>query len=77
VHSVAAAKARRTERSGNDFTARFPLAAAAVGALPANSFLIDGEAIVTNAKGLAVFATADQRQPVVILFRSVWGPDCS
>jgi ATP-dependent DNA ligase len=26
-----------------------------VGALPANSFLIDGEAIVTNAKGLAVF----------------------
>jgi ATP-dependent DNA ligase len=24
-------------------------------ALPANSFLIDGEAIVTNAKGLAVF----------------------
>jgi bifunctional non-homologous end joining protein LigD len=25
------------------------------GALPANSFLIDGEAIVTNAKGLAVF----------------------
>jgi ATP-dependent DNA ligase len=33
---------------------RFPLAAA-VGALPANSFLIDGEAIVTNAKGPAVF----------------------
>jgi len=42
-------------RNGNDFTTRFPLAAAAVGALPANSFLIDGEAIVTNAKGLAVF----------------------
>ena len=35
-------------RNGNDFTARFPLAAA-VGALPANSLLIDGEAIVTNA----------------------------
>ena len=32
-----------------------PLAAAAVAALPAHSFLIDGEAIVTNAKGLAVF----------------------
>ena len=31
------------------------MAAAAVGALPANSFLLDGEAIVTNAKGLAVF----------------------
>ncbi len=28
---------------------------AAVGALPANSFLIDGEAIVTNGDGLAVF----------------------
>jgi bifunctional non-homologous end joining protein LigD len=46
---------RLVTRNGNDFTARFPLAAAAVGALPANSFLIDGEAIVTNAKGLAVF----------------------
>ncbi len=31
-------------RNGNDFTARFPLAAAAVAALPAHSFLIDGEA---------------------------------
>ena len=46
---------RLITRNGNDFTARFPLAAAAVGALPANSFLIDGEAIVTNTKGLAVF----------------------
>jgi bifunctional non-homologous end joining protein LigD len=42
-------------RNGNDFTARFPLTAAAVVALPAHSFLIDGEAIVTNDKGLAVF----------------------
>jgi bifunctional non-homologous end joining protein LigD len=33
----------------------FPLAAAAVTALPARSFLIDGEAIVTDASGLAVF----------------------
>ena len=38
-----------------DFTARFPLAAAAVTALPGRSFLIDGEAIVTDDKGLAVF----------------------
>jgi ATP-dependent DNA ligase len=38
-------------RNGNDFTSRFPLAAAAVASLPANSFLVDGEAIVTNAKG--------------------------
>jgi bifunctional non-homologous end joining protein LigD len=42
-------------RHGNDFTARFPLAAAAVASLQARSFLIDGEAIVTDAKGLAVF----------------------
>jgi bifunctional non-homologous end joining protein LigD len=32
-------------RNGHDFTARFPLAAAAVTALPGRSFLIDGEAI--------------------------------
>jgi bifunctional non-homologous end joining protein LigD len=38
-----------------DITSRFPLAAVAVAALPANSFLIDGETIVANAKGLAVF----------------------
>jgi bifunctional non-homologous end joining protein LigD len=42
-------------RHGHDFTARFPLAAAALTALPGRSFLIDGEAIVTNGDGLAVF----------------------
>jgi bifunctional non-homologous end joining protein LigD len=46
---------RLITRNGNDFTTRFPLAAASVCALPASSFLIDGEAIVTNAKGLTVF----------------------
>ncbi len=46
---------RLLTRNGHDFTARFPLAAAAVTALPGRSFLIDGEAIVTDAKGLAVF----------------------
>ena len=46
---------RLFSRNGHDFTSRFPLAAAAVGALPANSFLIDGEAIVTDDDGLAVF----------------------
>jgi len=50
-----AAGVRLISRHGNDFTARFPLAAAAVASLPARSFLIDGEAIVTDAKGLAVF----------------------
>jgi ATP-dependent DNA ligase len=42
-------------RNGNDFTSRFPIIVAAVTALPAQSFLIDGEAIVTNGDGLAVF----------------------
>jgi bifunctional non-homologous end joining protein LigD len=46
---------RLISRHGNDFTARFPLAAAAVASLSARSFLMDGEAIVTDAKGLAVF----------------------
>jgi bifunctional non-homologous end joining protein LigD len=40
---------------GNDFTSRFPFVVTAVTALPARSFLIDGEAIVTNGDGLAVF----------------------
>jgi bifunctional non-homologous end joining protein LigD len=42
-------------RHGNDFTARFPLAVEAVTGLPARAFLLDGEAIVTNDRGLAVF----------------------
>ncbi len=50
-----AAGVRLITRHGNDFTARFPLAVAAVSALSARSFLIDGEAIVTNDSGLAVF----------------------
>jgi hypothetical protein len=46
---------RLITRHGNDFTSRFPFVVAAVTALPARSFLIDGEAIVTNGDGLAVF----------------------
>ena len=46
---------RLITRNGHDFTHRFPLAAAAVLALPGRSFLIDGEAIVTDDGGLAVF----------------------
>jgi bifunctional non-homologous end joining protein LigD len=42
-------------RNGNDFTARFPLAVDAITRLPAHSFLLDSEAIVTNERGLAVF----------------------
>jgi len=46
---------RLSTRHGNDFTARFPLALEGVSALSARSFLLDGEAIVTNERGLAVF----------------------
>jgi bifunctional non-homologous end joining protein LigD len=46
---------RLITRQGNDFTARFPLVVEAVAALPGRSFLLDGEAIVTNHRGLAVF----------------------
>ncbi len=42
-------------RNGHDFTNRFSLVAAAASELPARSFLIDGEAIVTDERGLAVF----------------------
>ena len=48
----------RRATNGYDFAGRFPLAAAAVAALSARSCLIDGEAIVTDQKGLAVL-----RQP--------------
>ncbi len=46
---------RLITRNGNDFTSRFPLAVAAVSTLPGRSFLLDGEAIVTDESGLAVF----------------------
>ena len=49
---------RRITRHGNDFTSRFPLAVEAVSALSARSFLLDGEAIVTNERGLVVFYRA-------------------
>jgi ATP-dependent DNA ligase len=42
-------------RGGHDFTARFPLILAAVAALPVHSCFIDGEAIVSDEAGLAVF----------------------
>jgi ATP-dependent DNA ligase len=48
-------KVRLISRNGHDLTYRFPLAAAAVSALPVRSCLIDGEAIACNDDGLAVF----------------------
>ena len=46
---------RLVTRNGHDLAARFPLAAEAVAALPVKSCVIDGEAIVCDDAGLAVF----------------------
>jgi len=46
---------RLITRNGNDFIDRFPFIAMAVGKLPVRSCLIDGEAIVYDENGLAVF----------------------
>jgi bifunctional non-homologous end joining protein LigD len=46
---------RLITRAGNEFSHRFPFMAIAVGKLPVRSCLIDGEAIVCDKNGLAVF----------------------
>ena len=46
---------RLITRNGNDFTSRFPFIEMAVKALPVRPCLIDGEAIVCDKDGLAVF----------------------
>jgi bifunctional non-homologous end joining protein LigD len=50
-----AAGVRLIARAGNDFSDRFPFIAMAVAKLPVRSCLIDGEAIVCDENGLAVF----------------------
>ena len=49
------AAVRLITRAGNDFSSRFPFIAMAVRSLPVRSCLIDGEAIVCDENGLAVF----------------------
>jgi bifunctional non-homologous end joining protein LigD len=46
---------RLITRNGNDFTSRFPFIATALKSLPVRSCMIDGEAIVCDENGLAVF----------------------
>jgi bifunctional non-homologous end joining protein LigD len=46
---------RLITRAGNDFSSRFPFIGMAVSKLPVSSRLIDGEAIVCDENGLAVF----------------------
>jgi ATP-dependent DNA ligase len=49
------ASVRLITRAGNDFSRRFPFIAMAVSKLPVRTCLIDGEAIVCDEDGLAVF----------------------
>src|SRR5215510_198041 len=46
---------RLITRAGNDFSSRFPFITMALGKLSVRSCLIDGEAIVCDKNGLAVF----------------------
>jgi bifunctional non-homologous end joining protein LigD len=46
---------RLITRNGNDFTHRFPFIEMAVKSVPVRSCLIDGEAVVCDENGLAVF----------------------
>jgi|SRR5215469_13750570 len=52
---------RLITRNGNDFTDRFPFIAVAVSKLPVRSCLIDGEAVVCDINGLAVFELIRRR----------------
>jgi bifunctional non-homologous end joining protein LigD len=53
---------RLLTRNGYDFAYRFPLAAEAIAALPAHSFLLDGEMVVTDDSGQAVFNLIRRRR---------------
>jgi bifunctional non-homologous end joining protein LigD len=48
-------RVRLISRNGHDLTYRFPLITAAVAQLSPHSYLIDGEAIVCDENGIAVF----------------------
>jgi bifunctional non-homologous end joining protein LigD len=48
-------RVRLLTRGGHDFAQRFPFAAGAIRSLNLDSCIIDGEAIVPDAAGLAVF----------------------
>jgi bifunctional non-homologous end joining protein LigD len=46
---------RLLTRNGTDFTARYPLIVEALAALPAQSCVIDGEAVACDESGLSIF----------------------
>jgi ATP-dependent DNA ligase len=55
IATRAGEKVKLFSRRGTDFTDRFPAAVAAITAVRARSFVIDGEAIAVDQNGLAVF----------------------
>lgn len=55
-------------RNGHDWTARFPLLVAAAEAIKARSFLIDGEAVVCDESGMAMFDQMRYRRHDAIVF---------
>ena len=55
-------RVRLITRNGYDFSERFPLIVAAVEALPAESCVVDGEAIACDERGLSVFEMIRWRQ---------------
>jgi bifunctional non-homologous end joining protein LigD len=57
-----AAGVRLVTRNGHDWTSRFPLIVEAAAALRVRSCLIDGEAVVCDDNGVAVFAKLRQRR---------------
>jgi bifunctional non-homologous end joining protein LigD len=59
-----AAGVRLITRAGNDFSHRFSFIGMAVGKLPVRSCLIDGEAIVCDERGLAVFDLIRRHGPI-------------
>jgi bifunctional non-homologous end joining protein LigD len=58
-------RVRLFSRNANDFTAVFPEIAEAISALPYDDFLLDGEAVVHDAKGLPTFNGLQQRGRLV------------
>jgi len=51
----AADRVRLVTRNGYDFTARYPKIVAAPDSLPVRSCVVDGEAIIVDERGLAIF----------------------
>ncbi|MBA3343399.1 MAG: DNA ligase D [Gemmatimonadaceae bacterium] len=61
IASKSGGEALLLTRNGNDYTAVFPEIARAVKALPVDECIIDGEVVVTDARGLPSFAMLQRR----------------